>query len=57
MPAFASAMKASQPQPNLLQQNSANTSEPMGRMLVETMKSQKSSQAEPSAKGWKWNTL
>ena len=31
--------------------------EPRGKILLETMKSQKSSQVVPSANGWKWNTL
>ena len=57
LPALASATKLSQPQPNLLQQNNAKISAPSGSRLVETMKSQKSSQALPSAKGWKWNLL
>ena len=38
-------------------QNTASTSDPRGSMLLDTMKSQKSSQALPSAKGWKCSTL
>ena len=57
LPALASSMNRSQPQPNLKQQNREKTRAPMGSRLVLTMKSQKSSQAEPSAKGWKWKTL
>ena len=57
LPALASAMKLSQPQPNLKQQKTEKTKAPMGSRLVLTMKSQKSSQADPSAKGWKWKAL
>ena len=57
IPVLVSLIKLSQPQPNLVQQNSASTSEPSGRMLVDTMKSQKSSQVVPSANGWKWIRL
>ena len=31
--------------------------EPRGKILLETIKSQKSSQVVPSANGWKWKTL
>lgn len=57
LPVLASAMKLSQPQPNLLQQNRARTSEPRGRMVDDTMKSQKSSQVVPAANGSNLNTL
>ena len=57
LPALASATNLSQPQPNLKHQNTAKMKAPSGSRLVLTMKSQKSSQAEPSAKGWKWNRL
>lgn len=57
LPVLASAMKLSQPQPNLLQQNRARTSEPRGRMVDDTMKSQKSSHVVPAANGSNLNTL
>ena len=56
-PVLASFRKLSQPQPNLWQQKRARMSEPSGRMLVETIKSQKSKKVVPSENGWKWMTL
>ncbi len=53
LPSLASATSASHPQPNrLLQQNRVMTSDPSGSRLLLTMKSHRSSQAEPSANGW-----
>ena len=57
LPWFASATKLSHPQPIFQQQKSEKISEPRGRRLFETMKSQKSSHAVPSANGWKCSTL
>ena len=56
-PVLASSMNLSQPHPNLLQQNSASTSDPSGRILLDTIKSHKSSHAVPSANGWNLITL
>lgn len=57
-PSFASAIRFCQPNPNLLeQQNSENIKAPSGRRLLLTIKSQKSSHAEPSPNGWNLNTL
>ena len=36
-----------------IEKKRAKISDPMARRLLDTMKSQKSSQAVPSAKGWK----
>ena len=51
LPALASSRKLSQPQPNFQQQKTEKMKAPSGSRLVLTMKSQKSSHAEPGAKG------